>query len=263
MRAIKITAALLSAVLAAAYPANVYAEQESTSQSSVYVDPVYTDFNKLEVGGAFGIRLMSGASAHIEVDFDSPEVTNEPYYRYDIADDTVYGFSVEGRTNTLDDYRYYHLTITAKNEDGTESEPYKATFEFPDLNDSTEGQVIYGFVINVTDEPGDPVEIVPEEPSEVAEANVIGYYLTFHIASYTLGDVNNDGLIDPADASAVLVENAEAADGGGSFTDTQKSAADVNGDGLVDSADASLILAYNAYCADSGTLSIAEWVKQS
>ncbi|EWM52511.1 dockerin type I domain-containing protein [Ruminococcus flavefaciens] len=66
---------------------------------------------------------------------------------------------------------------------------------------------------------------------------------------YSLGDVNNDKLIDSVDASAVLAEYASlSGNHGTTFIDArQLIAADVNRDNKADSVDASLILAYYAY----------------
>ena len=92
MKFMKLTAALLSAVLTAVYPANAYAaEAPEVETSAIQVEPVYKEFNGLEVGGGFAVRLKTGAELNVKVDFDSPEVTNEPYYSYDIKDNKVYG----------------------------------------------------------------------------------------------------------------------------------------------------------------------------
>ncbi|MBQ3139425.1 MAG: leucine-rich repeat protein [Ruminococcus sp.] len=65
--------------------------------------------------------------------------------------------------------------------------------------------------------------------------------------TYTLGDVNEDGKVDSADASLVLAEYALIQTGGDlTFTEKQKNAADVNKDGKTDSSDASKILEYYA-----------------
>ncbi len=67
------------------------------------------------------------------------------------------------------------------------------------------------------------------------------------IGSFTLGDVNEDGMVDSSDASMVLAEYALIQTGGEpTFTEIQKISADVNKDYSVDSSDASLILAYYA-----------------
>lgn len=62
-----------------------------------------------------------------------------------------------------------------------------------------------------------------------------------------LGDVNEDGKIDAADASAVLAEYSAAQAGESAvFTRLQQSVSDVNCDGITDSMDASEILSYYA-----------------
>lgn len=65
--------------------------------------------------------------------------------------------------------------------------------------------------------------------------------------AYTLGDVNEDALIDAVDASLVLAEYAKAQTGKpATFSAAQRSAADVNTDNIIDAVDASKILAYYA-----------------
>ena len=64
---------------------------------------------------------------------------------------------------------------------------------------------------------------------------------------FVIGDVNEDGKVDSADASLVLAEYALIQTGGElTFTQRQKNAADVNKDGKTDSSDASKILEYYA-----------------
>ncbi len=71
-----------------------------------------------------------------------------------------------------------------------------------------------------------------------------------HITRYpqiTVGDSNEDGKIDSADASLVLEDYALIQTGkASSLTETRKKSADVNNDGKVDSTDASKILDYYA-----------------
>lgn len=59
------------------------------------------------------------------------------------------------------------------------------------------------------------------------------------VVEYTLGDVNDDGVIDPADALLVLKYYI-----GEDLTETQQLAADVTKDELIDPADALQILKY-------------------
>lgn len=72
----------------------------------------------------------------------------------------------------------------------------------------------------------------------------------------SFGDFNADGFVDSADASLILVYNAD----GTELSVLQVTAGDINGDGLVDPVDASLILAYNAYVAGGGERALTEWL---
>ncbi|MBR5684283.1 MAG: hypothetical protein IKW96_13600 [Ruminococcus sp.] len=70
------------------------------------------------------------------------------------------------------------------------------------------------------------------------------------VEDYKLGDVDNNGIIDAVDASAVLAYYARIStnqDGG--FTEKKKLTADVNRDGIIDAVDAAKILAYYAYAS--------------
>ena len=64
----------------------------------------------------------------------------------------------------------------------------------------------------------------------------------------TLGDVNNDGMINAVDASSVLSYYAMiSTNKNGGFNDAQQAAADVDHDGQINAVDASCILSYYAY----------------
>ncbi len=66
-------------------------------------------------------------------------------------------------------------------------------------------------------------------------------------AGGSLGDVNEDGVVDAVDAADILVAAAAIGSGGESgLTDTQMAAADCNGDGAVDALDAAEVLRYAA-----------------
>lgn len=82
---------------------------------------------------------------------------------------------------------------------------------------------------------------------------------------YSLGDVNNDKLVDSVDASLVLHEYAAVSSGmATTFTDKRQIlAADVNNDGKTDSVDASTILAYYAYISShSDKVSLEEFINK-
>lgn len=77
----------------------------------------------------------------------------------------------------------------------------------------------------------------------------------------TLGDVNGDGKIDAADATAILVYYSALSTGGTlDLTDEQIKLIDVNGDGKIDSSDATLDLQYYSYTSTGGTNSIENYI---
>lgn len=84
--------------------------------------------------------------------------------------------------------------------------------------------------------------------------------------AYMLGDVNNDGKINAADASEVLTYYAMiSTNQNGDFNEAQKLAADVNYDGKINAVDASCILSYYAYTstAKEAIVSLEEYLKKN
>ena len=78
---------------------------------------------------------------------------------------------------------------------------------------------------------------------------------------YSLGDVDNNGIVDAVDASKVLSEYARVSSNAkNTFGETQKKAADANKDGFIDAVDASKILAFYAYRSTNGTLGFEEYI---
>ena len=74
-------------------------------------------------------------------------------------------------------------------------------------------------------------------------------------------DVNNDGLVDTVDATAVLIEYAALSANKDSTLETgQSMAGDINNDNLVDAVDAAGILTYYAYLSTGGELEFAEYL---
>ncbi len=78
-----------------------------------------------------------------------------------------------------------------------------------------------------------------------------------------MGNVNDDYMIDPLDASLVLSEYAMlSTQETGTFTEDQLKAADVNSDGVIDPSDASTILSYYAYLATTPQpMEMEEWLE--
>ncbi|MCQ2459477.1 MAG: dockerin type I domain-containing protein [Ruminococcus sp.] len=87
--------------------------------------------------------------------------------------------------------------------------------------------------------------------------------LTIAVSDRMLGDVNDDGIIDATDASAVLSEYAlSSVNGDGEFTKAQLISADVNGDKVVDATDASSLLSYYAYTSVSDSIPLTEFMSR-
>ena len=84
--------------------------------------------------------------------------------------------------------------------------------------------------------------------SAVLTVTSVGIAAHGEAGMFMIGDINCDGAVDSADASAVLAAYACVSSGKESpFYSYQQSAADLNGDNNVDTVDASLILSYYAW----------------
>lgn len=77
----------------------------------------------------------------------------------------------------------------------------------------------------------------------------------------SIGDVNEDGVVDASDASLILSEYSVLSTGEKSFPSNEfKSIADINGDGLIDASDASEILDFYSFSSTSGIeIDIMQW----
>lgn len=86
--------------------------------------------------------------------------------------------------------------------------------------------------------------------------------------NFSLGDVTGDGIVDPLDATDILIYSAtvlaENANGSSDkvnyFTDKQKVDADVNFDGVIDSVDATAVLIYAAHSYIGETRSMQKFM---
>ena len=130
----------------------------------------------------------------------------------------------------------FEFTIDADTPDGL----YKIYFTEDADNstrcamDATQNHMIYSFPDCPPDVSGLTIRIGEPTPPSMGTGD-----------DYLLGDVNEDGKVDSADASLVLAEYGLIQTGGTlTFTGKQKKAADVNKDGKSDSSDASKILEY-------------------
>jgi hypothetical protein len=80
---------------------------------------------------------------------------------------------------------------------------------------------------------------------------------------YSLGDVDNNGIVNSADASMILAEYSRIATSKPmTFTEAQKKAADINNDGITDSTDASTILKYYAYISTHPKIPFEEFLQK-
>lgn len=109
---------------------------------------------------------------------------------------------------------------------------------------------------------GDVFDVKITGMEEPVEYTVNFFSLSDESCTVLLGDVNNDGLIDASDASAVLAEySILSVNQQGSLNEEQKKSADVNSDGLIDSGDASMILAFYSYLSTTvENISMEEWL---
>ena len=104
------------------------------------------------------------------------------------------------------------------------------------------------------------------EPSTAkiyADENDIPFISLGKFPTYTLGDVNEDTLINASDAAQVLIAAASIGAGNeGGLTENQMLAANVNGDENVNASDAAIILVYAAALGAGDTdAKITDYVK--
>ena len=81
----------------------------------------------------------------------------------------------------------------------------------------------------------------------------------FYGFNIKFGDVNNDGQIDPSDASQLLVVYSQVSTAGRKLSDVEIAVYDINSDGIIDSSDAGLILRYYSLKATGKTESFREF----
>lgn len=81
--------------------------------------------------------------------------------------------------------------------------------------------------------------------------------------SYILGDINLDGTVNAADATAALSEYSRLSTGEqGIFTEKQKLAGDIDRNGQINSTDATLILTYYSFLSTGGSGSMEDYLRQ-
>lgn len=84
------------------------------------------------------------------------------------------------------------------------------------------------------------------------------------IKTYLSGDLNNDGVINAGDASAILAEAATVGSGlDGEFSTMQNYSADIDSDGNINAGDAAGILCYAAYVGIGGQDSLPVYLENN
>lgn len=247
-----IAIALITAFLAV--PFNSMAEEEEFPVS--FSPLVYDDFNENDVNGKINISIPEDSEAHVFITFDSPEVDGEEYYKMLITGGEVYSFDIEGRDKTEDDFRTYNLYVVFYDEKENSTKTigyYSDTFSIPDGNDNPDSFTEYTYNITALDN-----EYNEKEWDEKVTGNTKDIIVhSNNINTIMFGDIDGNGVVDSADATAVLAEYSLMSTGeDGEFTPQQKAAADVNGDRIIDSNDASKILAYYSINSTGGD---ADW----
>lgn len=246
-------AALLAAAVTALAPLasmNAFAADTPAKQK-----PVFAYFNENDVNGSVMIELPDGISAKAEITFDSPEGLDEPYYIVDIKGKGSFSFDIEGRDNTDDDYRNYHIKVTAKGGTYKDSEAvFTDDFTVPDGNDNPNSFAKISYKFTVDDKVNGKSAEVDSEKDGVKT-------VALHLNAFLFGDVDENALIDASDATAVLSEYSAISTGGKSiFTEKQRKAANVIADENIDASDASAILSYYAYVSTGGTDSLEKFL---
>ncbi|MBP3379675.1 MAG: hypothetical protein J6K77_02270 [Ruminococcus sp.] len=216
----------------AALPAS--AEGQAINENGL----VYEDFNKLDVNGRIAVTVPENTSAAIDITFDSPELTDEPYYVRIVSAGTYY-FDIEGHDNTDDDYRNYHISVELSGGDyNVSAKPYAADFTVPDLNEDPDSFKELSYVFSIDGEESD-------NDWDAAASTETETAVNVHLNYVRMGDIDGNGKIDASDAALVLREYSNLSTGiGYTLTNKQKVAANVYYDGKIDASDAAKILVY-------------------
>lgn len=245
MRHYILTTSIITALLA--LPANFSAFAENGTK----LVPVYDEFNGNDVNGAVVLNIPADVNAEVRITFDSPEVTDEPYYIASL-DSGAYVFEIEGRDNTDDDYRNYNIFVSVSGGDyNIIASPFTDCITVPDVNDNPDSYIEYVYNFSVDGEPfKDDWSVSVSQDGTIKNVAV-------HLNDVLFGDIDGNRRIDATDASLVLSEYTLLSTGfDGEFSSKQSVQADVNKDGSVNASDASKILAYYAENSTGGS---ADW----
>lgn len=213
--------------------------------------PVYDEFDENEVNGAVIVNLPEKSVADVLITFDSPEVTDEPYYRSTLNGSGSYSFDIEGRDNSKDDYRNYKISIEISGgEYNITSSAFTDEITVPDIDGTADSYIEYVYNFTIDDKQS-------ENEWDIVSENVKEKNIAVHLNSIIKGDIDRNNIVDSSDASAVLAEYSILSTGGtSSFDSRQRVQADVNSDTVIDANDASKILAYYSVNSTGGN---ADW----
>ncbi|HBB71542.1 MAG TPA: hypothetical protein DCZ71_02925, partial [Ruminococcus sp.] len=209
--------------------------------------PVFKYFDKNLINSRITVKIPEDSSAVLNVTFDSPECTSEPYYKTDIKGGETVAFELEGYDNNdpMTDFRQYKVSVRITGGQNKGSCTFEQVFGVEDKNDHPDTFLTRNYIFAIDDKESLDMTTTEEKGNDV--------FVYAHLNALLKGDVNSDGMVDSNDASMVLEEYSRLSTGGdGVFGDKEKSVGDVNGDGIIDSNDASAILEYYASISTGG-----------
>ena len=226
-----------------------------TTTAEQSIKPVYDEFNENDVNGEVIINIPDDITADIVITFDSPEVTDEPYYIVDVKGGEAYSFTIEGRDNNDSDYRIYTVSVQLKGgKYNIESSAFTDDITIPDVNDNPDSYTKYTYTFDVDDE-------FSKNEWDITSQSGTTKTVAVHLDNIAMGDLNRDGIVDASDASTILAEySLLSTNGEYSFTEKQKLEADTNKDSFIDANDASNILEYYSYASTGGKDSFEEYM---
>lgn len=195
----------------------------------------------------------------------------------------------EGYTATTYIFELPYSSIAYDPEDYTEiydadyaeytySTAYTLTISVPDMADKEEDEIYeedniiiinphweteisyttYAYEVTFDDDAEELVTYTLEDAVETDGEIQLDRTISFLWAPYILGDVNEDELINIADASLILAYYAEEAAGETPTTELVEEAADVNSDGSITITDATIVLQYITINAAGQTIALED-----
>lgn len=134
----------------------------------------------------------------------------------------------------------YSLALLLQQDDN--AYPTEANLYYIDQKTIEEGEATFSIIPKAMTTNGATYNVYVSTNGENGALTKVASFQYGPKPPYTLGDVNNDGEIDPKDAVLVLRYSAELIPLG----EDQQKAANVNGDAFIDAKDAVKILRYSA-----------------